>query len=139
MDFNDALPFLNQHHRMVVTTFRRSGSAQMSIVMGGPFENGMALVARGDTAKVRNLEHDPRISVLVVSDDWRGWVAAEGTAEIRGADNTDPEELRLLLREVFKAAGGDHGDWDEYDRVMREDRRAAILVTPSRVTGQRYE
>ena len=35
--------------------------------------------------------------------------------------------------------GGDHGDWDEYDRVMREDRRAAILITPARVTGQRYE
>ena len=139
MNFSDALPFLQQHHRMVVTTFRRSGSTQMSIVLGGPFEDRMALVARGDTAKVRNLQRDPRISVLVASSDWRGWVAVEGTAVIRDADNTSPEALRVLLREVFKAAGGDHGDWDEYDRVMREEHRAAVLITPEHVSGQRYE
>ncbi|MDT4921585.1 MAG: hypothetical protein QOI15_2487, partial [Pseudonocardiales bacterium] len=36
-------------------------------------------------------------------------------------------------REVFEAAGGAHDDWDEYDRVMRTDRRAAVLVTPTRI------
>jgi len=41
--------------------------------------------------------------------------------------------LRLLLREIFIAAGGTHDDWDTYDRVMREERRTAVLVTPSRV------
>ena len=43
--------------------------------------------------------------------------------------------LRLLLREVFTAAGGTHDDWDAYDRVMREERRTAVLVTPTRVYG----
>jgi hypothetical protein len=38
-----------------------------------------------------------------------------------------------LLRKVFQAAGGTHDDWDEYDRVMAADRRAAVLVTPERV------
>jgi hypothetical protein len=37
------------------------------------------------------------------------------------------------LRQVFRAAGGTHDDWDEYDRVMAADRRAAVLVTPQRV------
>ena len=44
-----------------------------------------------------------------------------------------PTQLRLLLREVFTAAGGTHDDWDEYDRVMAEQRRTVVLVAPSRV------
>jgi hypothetical protein len=36
---------------------------------------------------------------------------------------------------VFVAAGGTHDDWDEYDRVMAEERRAAVLVTPTRIYG----
>jgi hypothetical protein len=36
---------------------------------------------------------------------------------------------------VFVGAGGTHDDWDTYDRVMREERRAAVLVAPTRVRG----
>ncbi len=45
----------------------------------------------------------------------------------------DPERLRLLLREVFVAAGGSHDNWAEYDRVMAEQRRTIVFVTPTRV------
>jgi hypothetical protein len=34
---------------------------------------------------------------------------------------------------VFTAAGGRHDDWDEYDRVMAEQRRAVVLVEPVRI------
>jgi hypothetical protein len=44
-----------------------------------------------------------------------------------------PERLGLLLREIFEAAGGEHEDWPEYDRVVAAERRAAVLVTPTRV------
>ncbi len=43
------------------------------------------------------------------------------------------ERLRQLLRAIFSAAGGEHDDWDDYDRTMVEERRTAVLVTPSRV------
>ena len=46
-----------------------------------------------------------------------------------------PDQLRLLLREVFVACGGTHDDWDEYDRVMTEQRRTAVLITPTRIYG----
>ena len=63
----------------------------------------------------------------------------DGTSELIGpddpADGVDAERLRLLLREVFTAAGGTHDDWDTYDRTMREERRTAVLVTPTRVYG----
>nr|WP_018639991.1 hypothetical protein [Parafrankia elaeagni] len=47
----------------------------------------------------------------------------------------DADRLRLLLREIFTAAGGTHDDWDAYDRVMAEQRRTAVFVTPSRIYG----
>jgi hypothetical protein len=63
----------------------------------------------------------------------------EGRAELAGPDDPqswlDPERLRLLLREIFQAAGGDHDDWAEYDRVMAEQRRTAVLIEPTRVYG----
>jgi hypothetical protein len=61
----------------------------------------------------------------------------EGEVELAGPDDPqtwlDHEGLRLLLRAIFSAAGGEHDDWDEYDRVMRAERRAAVLITPERV------
>ncbi|WP_306215082.1 pyridoxamine 5'-phosphate oxidase family protein [Actinoplanes sp. RD1] len=69
---------------------------------------------------------------------WR-WATVEGRAELAGPDDPgaglDAEGLRLLLREIFTAAGGTHDDWDEYDRVMREQRRTAVLITADRVYG----
>ena len=66
------------------------------------------------------------------------WATVKGTADVGGPDDPAPwlpdsEALRLLLREVFTAAGGTHDNWEEYDRVMAEQRRAVVLVTPTRV------
>ena len=52
------------------------------------------------------------------------------------ADSTDAEELRLALRDVYRAASGEeHPDWDEYDRAMVDVRRAAVVVMPEHVYG----
>ncbi len=71
---------------------------------------------------------------------WRAgwaWATLEGTAELCGPDDplpgVDDERLRLLLRDVFAAAGGEHEDYAEFDRVMAAERRAAVLVTPTRI------
>jgi len=45
----------------------------------------------------------------------------------------DAEGLRVLLRDVFTAAGGTHDDWPTYDRVMAEERRAVVMIAPDRV------
>jgi len=38
-----------------------------------------------------------------------------------------------LLRAVFTAAGGTHEDQDTYDRVIADERRTAVLITPEGV------
>lgn len=124
----------------VVSTLRRDGSVQSTVVNAGVLahpltgESVVGLVA-GGRAKVRNLRADPRCTI-VARAGWR-WAAVEGSAEIIGPDDPNPdiggEQLRLLLRDIYKAAGGRHDDWDDYDRTMVEERRAAVLVSPQRV------
>ena len=128
--------FLAQTHRGVVTTFRRSGAVQLSIVSCGPYRNGVAFTVTSTRSKFWNLKRDPRCSILVSNENWWGFVVLEGHAEILSADNTDPEEYRLALRDVFRTASGqEHSNWEEYDQAMRDDKRSAIIVVPDQIYG----
>ena len=130
--------FLTQNHNGVLTTFRRSGAAQMSIVTCGLFRDGVACTTTAGRAKLANLLREPRCSLMVSQADWRGYVVLEGRARVLSAETTDAEGLRLALREVYRsAASAEHPDWEEYDRAMREDGRVAIVVEPEHVYGTR--
>lgn len=129
------------HGLCVVSTLRADGGVQSSVVNAGVLEHPLhggqvvGLVAIGRSRKLHHLRADPRVTI-VVRAGWR-WAAVEGDAELIGPDDPRPEidgeALRLLLRNVFTAAGGTHDDWDTYDRVMAEERRTAVLITPRRV------
>jgi PPOX class probable F420-dependent enzyme len=128
--------FLAQTHRGVLTTFRRNGGAQMSIISCGPYRNGVAFTVTSTRSKLWNLKRDPRCSLLVSNENWWGFLVLEGHAEILSSDNTDPEEFRLALRDVYRTASGEeHPNWDEYDQAMRDDKRSVILVVPEQVYG----
>ena len=128
--------FLETNHNAVCTTFRRNGAAQLSIVTSGLYGGGAAFTTTADRAKHRNLARDPRCSLLVSHADWRPFLVLEGNATVLSQDNTPAEELRTAFREVFRAASGrEHPNWDEYDRVMVEDRRVIVIVTPEHVYG----
>jgi PPOX class probable F420-dependent enzyme len=125
----------------VVTTVRDNATVQASVVNAGVLDHpvsGVAVVgfvARGGSHKLENLRRRPR-TTIVAKSGWQ-WVALEGVTELFGPDDPRPgldgERLREVLRDVFRAAGGTHDDWDEYDRVMAADRRTVVLVTPERV------
>jgi PPOX class probable F420-dependent enzyme len=128
----------------VISTARADGTIQSSVVNAGVLadlqsgEDVVAFVTYG-RAKLANLRTRPQVTVTFRAG-WQ-WAAIEGTARIIGPDDpapgVDAERLRLLRREVFTAAGGTHEDWDEYDRVMEQERRAVVLVTPVRVYSSR--
>lgn len=125
----------------VAVSTRADGTQQASVVNAGVLDHPVSgklvvgLVAAGGSHKLANWRRAPH-ATLVVKTGWQ-WVAVEGPLEIIGPDNPSPsvdaEALRLLLRAVFAAAGGTHDNWDEYDRVMAAERRAAVLVDPARV------
>ena len=125
----------------VAISTRPDGTAQASVVNAGavdhPFSGrpAVGLVAAGRSRKLANWRRRPH-ATIVAKTGWQ-WVAVEGAVDIVGPDDPHPDfgavRLRLLLREVFVAAGGTHDDWDEYDRVMAAERRAAVFVTAERV------
>jgi PPOX class probable F420-dependent enzyme len=131
-----------QQFLAVVSTLRADGSIQASLVNAGAMQHpltgdpAVAFVTYG-AVKLGNLRTRPQIAVTFRSD-W-SWATVEGVADIIGPDDPQPmvdaEQLRLLLRDVFTAAGGTHDDWAQYDRTMVEQRRAAVVVTPSRIYG----
>ncbi len=64
-------------------------------------------------------------------------VIVEGQAQLFDARNTEAEELRVLLREVYRACGDkDHPDWEEYDGAMVDQDAVVVLVSPDRVYGR---
>ena len=110
----------------------------MSVVTCGPHDSGVAFATTGGRAKLANLVRDSRCTILISTADWREYVVVDGTADVLSYDRTGPEELKIALRDVYRAAAGrDHPDWDDYDRVMVADRRAAIIVRPQRVYGNK--
>ena len=125
---------------VVVSTVRADATIQTSVVNAGVLphpgtgDDVMAFVTYGPT-KLRNLRARPQIT-LTVRSGWR-WAAVEGVAALIGPDDpnsaVDPERLRLLLREVFAAAGGTHDDWEAYDDEMVAQRRTVVLVPPGRI------
>ncbi len=137
MEFEEIRPFLATNHRAVINTVQRNGAVHASIVVCGAYQGQAAFVSvRGNSAKVRNLRRDPRCTVVATAADWRGYVVVEGQARLMDSRNTEPEELRQQLREVFKVCGdGTHSDWDEFDRVMRQQDSVVVLVHPERIYG----
>jgi PPOX class probable F420-dependent enzyme len=133
------------HGLCVLSTLRPDQTIQSSVVNAGVLPHPVTgaqvvgLVSRGDARKLDYLRARPRATVVVRSG-W-AWASAEGPVELAGPDDpmpgVDAERLRLLLREIFTAAGGTHDDFATYDRVMAEERRVAVLVTPERVSPPR--
>ena len=138
MEFEQARPFMETHHLGVVTTQRPNGATHTSIVVCGAYKGHAAFViVRGASVKTRNLRQNPNCTVLTVTPDWRNWVSVEGEAQLIDYHNTDPEEVRQLLRDVFRACGdSDHPDWAEYDQAMRQQDAVVVLVSPQRVYGR---
>jgi PPOX class probable F420-dependent enzyme len=130
-----------EHWLAVLVTTRPDGEPAVSVVNAGILPHPLtgdpvvALVSQGRTAKLRNLRATPR-ATLVFRSGWR-WVGVSGPASLAGPDDPglglDAEGLRLLLRDIYTAAGGQHPDFDEYDRAMVADRRAAVLITPTHI------
>jgi PPOX class probable F420-dependent enzyme len=145
MNTTDLTPFAQlvplDHGLSVVVTRRADSTPHTTVVNAGVTPHpvtgaaAVAFVVAGGARKLAHLRADPTIAV-VIRAGWQ-WVAVEGQAELIGPD--DPradvadESHGGLLRDIFRAAGGGHDDWDTFDRVMREERRAAVYVSPTRV------
>jgi len=129
----------------IISTARPDGTVLASMVNAGVVNHPVtgvevvAFVAVGGSRKLDILRARSAVTATFRS----GWEYAtvEGSAQLCGPNDelagVDTEVLRLLLREIFRAAGGSHEDWETFDTVMAQDRRSAVLIHPTRIYGRR--
>ena len=131
------------HGLAIVSVVGASGRVASSLVNAGVLDHPtratpvVGFVVRGDSRKLAHLRRDPHCTVAWRAG-WR-WLATSGPVDLMGPDDGASGadvDLPALLRAVFSGAGGTHEDWDEFDRVMANERRAAVLVQPERIYGQ---
>jgi len=141
-DLNDVAQLAaTNRHLAIVATMRDDGTIQSSLVNAGVSAHTvtgrqvLSFVAIGGGAKLAHLRRRPAATTTFQSG-WE-WITVEGTAELAGPDDPelglDSEQLRILLRTIFTDAGGTHDDWPTYDATMARERRAAVLITPTRI------
>jgi hypothetical protein len=133
------------HGLAIVATTRADGSVHASLVNAGVLDDpvtgapSVAMVILGAAHKLTLLRRNRRATVTFRAG-WR-WASVDGAVRIIGPDDLvdgfAPDRLPGLLRDVFTSAGGTHDNWAEYDRVMAQERRAAVLVGIDRVIGSR--
>jgi PPOX class probable F420-dependent enzyme len=129
VDRPELLEFVRTRHRGMLATTRRDGSPQLSPVTCGLDGDGRIVVSTyPDRAKARNARHDPRVSIVVQSDDWNGeYVQVDGQAEVLDM----PAALDGLV-DYYRGISGEHPNWDEYRDAMRVQDKSLLRITIER-------
>lgn len=126
---DELVGFARPRHNAIVITARSDGRPQASPVTCGVDEAGRIVIATYPSrAKTRNARRDPRVSVVILSDDFGGpWVQIDGDAEVIDV----PEAVEPLVG-YYRAVAGEHPDWDEYRAAMLRQGKSLLRITPRR-------
>ena len=126
-----------------VSTTQIDGKVLSSVVNCGMIQHPLTgatcvvFVSGSNAARLKHIDRGSQVTISV-RRGW-AWSSVTGPADLIRPedlpDSIDAERMRLLLREVFHAAGGVHDDLEEYDRAMAEEGRVVICVTPERILG----
>jgi PPOX class probable F420-dependent enzyme len=136
MELHDALDFARTRDQGVLVTTKRDGRPQLSNITYSLGDDGVVRISvTASRAKTANARRDPRVSLYVTRDDFYAYAVIEGRAEVTPVA-TDPGDATVEeLIEYYRAAAGEHPDWDEYRRVMVADGRLVLRVHPERAYG----
>ncbi len=134
----DPHDLLEQSRIGVLATIKSSGLPQLSPVT--PFYDRASETIRISVtegrAKTANLRRDPRAALEVTNADGTAWATAEGTATLTGPGTSPNSPEVEALVDYYRAAAGEHPDWDEYRAVMVADRRVLVTIAVTHIYGQ---
>jgi PPOX class probable F420-dependent enzyme len=136
MDLTDALEFARSRQQGVLVTIKRDGRPQLSNITYSVGDDGVIrLSVTASRAKKANARRDERVSLHVTRDDFYAYAVIEGRAEVTPVAS-DPHDATVEeLIEYYRAAAGEHPDWDDYRRVMVADGRLVLRIHPERAYG----
>lgn len=133
MDIDRALEFARRHHHAVLATRTADGIQQTPVLVAVDDEGRFVVSSRETAFKTKNLRRDPWAQLCLLTDKFFGtWYFVEGEADILSL----PEAMGPL-EDYFRAAAGEHDDWDAYRESMRRERRVLIRITPRRAGPDR--
>ncbi|WP_280454225.1 PPOX class F420-dependent oxidoreductase [Nocardia brasiliensis] len=136
MELARAVDFARSHRRSVLTTIRRNGRPQLSNVLHVIGADGNIRISlTADRAKYHNLVREPWAAIHVTREDFFAYAVVEAIASVTPVAADPHDETVKALVDYYRAANGEHPDWDDYRRAMVADRRALALLTPTHAYG----
>jgi PPOX class probable F420-dependent enzyme len=133
MEWQEALPLLQENHTGVAISVTPKGRAQSTIVSTAVLDGKLGFASRPRTVKAKNIERTGRATVTVIKLDTRRFVTVEGPASIEPWQDT-PAHIKRL-KDFYGAMGRAKGTDEEFARQMRDEERSLILVTPEHLYG----
>ena len=135
MDIAEAQRFLQNNHRGVLVAEKRDGRPQLTLVTPALDPEGRVIIhSRADAYKVKNIRRNPRVSMLVMGEEFSGskYIQLHGAAEIVSL----PDAMDLLVY-WHRQARGEHPNWQEYRDKMRADNQVIIRIAIESVNPSR--
>ena len=134
MEWQEALPLLQDNHTGIAISVNPKGRAQSTVVSTAVLDGKIGFASRGWTVKVKNIQRTGRATVTVIKLDTRRYVTVEGPASIEPWQDT-PSHLKRL-KDLYTAMGRPPKGTDEdFAKQMREEQRNIVLVAPERLYG----
>jgi PPOX class probable F420-dependent enzyme len=134
MEWNEALPLLQENHTGVAISITPNGRAQSTVVSTAVLDGKVGFASPWHTVKVKNIQRTGRATLTVIKLDTRRYVTIEGPVSVEPWQDT-PAHLKRL-KDFYVAMGrGPKGTDEEFARQMREQERSLVLVTPERLYG----
>jgi len=135
MDFPVALDFVAARRRGLLTTLRRDGRPQQSLIYFLADGPRCTISITATRAKYANLRRDPRATLFVAGDDDFHWVVLDGVVELSAPAAAVDDATCDALVEYYRNANGEHPDWADYRRAMVAEQRVVATFTATSATG----
>ena len=135
MDLQRALVYAADQRNTLLTTLRRDGRPQQSVVFYLLDGDQFTISLTDERAKVKNLRRDPRAALFIPSDDVFMWAAFDGTVVLSDVATDPDDDVCDQLVEYYRRGNGEHPNWAEYRQAMVNDRRLVGTFTATSATG----
>lgn len=134
MEWEEALPLLQENHTGVATSVTAKGRAQSTVVSTAVLDGKVGFASRPRTVKLKNIQRTGRATLTVIKLDNRRYVTVEGPASIEPWEDSQRHIKRL--KDLYVSMGrAPKGTDEEFARQMRDEERSIILISPERLYG----
>jgi PPOX class probable F420-dependent enzyme len=135
MEISEALEYVAARKNGVLTTQKRDGRPQLSNITYAVIDGVIKISITAGRAKYLNLLRDKRASLHVTREDFWAYVVIDGDAEMSEiATRPDDPGVEELV-DYYRTLAGEHPDWDDYRKVMVEDKRVIVRLKPTHAYG----